>query len=236
MEADFLPPPLDPGQRLIIAGQTGSGKSEALTWALYSQRLRGIILDTKQEPSFKRLPKTSHADGLENADVSILGAPDGPDFLIVQPSPAEITDTDGLDDFLLHVYESCENVVIGVDELYNVAQGSTPGAGITALYTRGRSRRLSVIAATQRPVWVPLFCLSEASQFYVFSLSLPQDRARLASLGSQDLLDRPLDKYRFWWFKIGSDIVRLSGPVPLRAPPVSPRPLPPKHFERVRLI
>lgn len=229
----FLPPPLEPGHRLIVAGHTGSGKSLALTWALRRQRLRGVIIDTKLEPAFATLPRHTIVEGLENVDFDAFKAPDAPDFLIVRPSPDEM-DLEILDDFLREIYESLENVVVGIDELYNVAMGSHPAPGITALYTRGRSRRISMIAATQRPAWIPLFCLTEADEFYVFRLNWPADRDRMASVTAENVRKIPVDKYTYWWFKMAETEARIAGPVPLpEAPRMADRVV---KYERVRLV
>ena len=233
MTGIYLPPPLEPGHRLIVAGHTGSGKSLALTWALRRQRLRGVILDTKLEPAFATLPRCSIVEGLEAVDFDAFKAENAPDFLIVRPHPEEL-EQEILDDFLHEIYESLENVIVGIDELYMVALGTYPGRGVTAVYTRGRSRRISLIAATQRPRFIPMFCMTEADEIYEFRLNAPEDRDRLASYTVPALRSIPVDKYSFWSYKMGETEARLAGPVPLpEAPRIADRVV---KYERVRLV
>lgn len=229
------PTPLAPGQRLILAGMTGSGKSVALARAIVDQPLRGVIIDTKDEDEFKKLPHAVYVDGLEGVDLDSFALPSGPDFIIVRPTPAETADPDVLDDFLLDIYENAGNLVVGIDELYTVALGSYPRPGITAIYTRGRSRRISMIAGTQRPTLFPLFCLTEANEFYEFYLARPEDRERIAGVTVPALAERPVDRHTFWWYKMGETEAQLAGPV-------TPLPVPRntvqanKRYERVRLL
>ncbi|HEV2231423.1 MAG TPA: hypothetical protein VGS18_04495, partial [Thermoplasmata archaeon] len=63
---------------------------------------------------------------------------------------------------------------IAVDEAYmittspgNSAPGTFPPSYILGL-TRGRSKKGTVVTATQRPRFLPLFAMTEASHFFIF--------------------------------------------------------------------
>lgn len=194
------------------------------------QPLRGLILDTKLDDSYRRLPGSLIVDSLEEYDDGLL---EEYPFVIVRPQPAEF-DIEILDAFLLERYHQLQRVCLVIDELYSVAPGNTPSPGLTALLTRGRTRGLTILSGVQRPAWISQFCFSEADYFAVFRLQLDRDRERLADFGAPEMLDNPLDKYFFWWYKVGEDRAVLHPPLtPL--PALAPLP---KVFEpeKMRMI
>src|SRR5437868_3266777 len=90
------------------------------------------------------------------------------------------------------------DVLVYIDEIYGVVPpGKRPPDELVALYTRGREKGIGVWGATQRPVWVPLFCLSEADWIMTFRLNLPDDRRRIAQICGEDI-ETPIPIYAFW--------------------------------------
>lgn len=74
------------------------------------------------------------------------------------------------------------NCHLYIDEVYGVVDpGSKPTPAFTAVFTRGRSMGIGTSASSQRPMWVPLFVLSESEHFFVFRLSLQEDKNRMAA-------------------------------------------------------
>lgn len=51
------------------------------------------------------------------------------------------------------------------------------------VWEQGRSLGISLVAATQRPAWVPRALYSEATHVFLFRLSDDEDRRRIAGLG-----------------------------------------------------
>jgi energy-coupling factor transporter ATP-binding protein EcfA2 len=93
------------------------------------------------------------------------------------------------------------DITVYIDEAYGVVPpGKKPPNILTALYTRGREFGIGVWAATQRPSWVPLFMLSEAEWVFIFRLQLEEDRKRLAQFAGPSVLQRPTDKYGFYFY------------------------------------
>lgn len=221
---------VQPGTRTLIAGKTGSGKSVFAAWLTQAQPLRGVVLDTKIDAAFERLPRVKIVEGLGAFDPADLGEYS---FIVVRPLPLEL-DADELDFFLLMLYGNVHNLCITIDELYSVTGSGRAGEGLKALYTRGRSRSLSLIAGVQRPVWIPLFCISEADYVAEFLLQWPADRTRLAEVTVPELDNAPIDKFSFWWYKSGESAAVLHTaitPLPL------PRPQPvERRSESVRLV
>ena len=95
------------------------------------------------------------------------------------------------DEVYFQVYAS-GNCTLYIDEMYGVVDpGSKPSRGMTAIWTRGRELQIGAYAATQRPVWIPLFALSEAEHFFSFRLSLNDDRKRMSEFMGPQVL-RPV--------------------------------------------
>jgi hypothetical protein len=100
----------------------------------------------------------------------------------------------------LRLVWSLKNITLYIDEIYGVIEpGHKPPAEFSALYTRGRELGIGVWGATQRPVWVPIFCLSEAEWLFVFRLSMKSDRQRLMEFGDESgMLGNPIrDEHGF---------------------------------------
>jgi len=95
------------------------------------------------------------------------------------------------------------SLIILTDELFAVVQaGKTDG--FTACLTRGRSRGLGMWNLCQRPMFIPLFAISESDHRFMFRLNMPQDRKRMAeACGLPELLDNPPGEHGFWYHRDG---------------------------------
>jgi len=188
---------IQPNDRLLLAGKTGSGK----TW-FARQMLAGltrlVVIDPKmllgddwniQQPN--RLDWLSLQRGNRGR------------FHIIPP----IIDNLPLwyEELFAQLYR-IGDLTIYIDETYAVSPpGSKPGKWLTALYTRGRELGIGVWAATQRPAWIPLFFSSEADWLAMFRLNLEVDRDRLSGIAGQSVLGRIPDLHGFWLYHVGDD-------------------------------
>lgn len=96
------------------------------------------------------------------------------------------------------------NWLIYIDELYAIQEKGNYPALLNAVYTRGRSRKVSVIACCQRPCWVPLFALTETQHQYIFRLPLAEDRGRMGAVCGPKVAVMP-PKYAFWYHSYNVD-------------------------------
>lgn len=102
---------------------------------------------------------------------------------------------------ILEELYAAQNLTIYCDELYALSDqpGSKVQPALRAIYTRGREMGIGAWAATQRPVSVPLVCLSESEHFFSFRLTMDDDRARMAEFMTQSVREPIQDVHGFWY-------------------------------------
>ncbi len=204
------------GERAFVVGQTGSGKSAFVAQFLLPRVDISpvIIYDTKEEPKFDMLKPArvvSTQAGLDDAygDQEV-------DYIIVRPPISVTSNPDALDAMLYHHYEFYPDSVAYIDELYQFVRNFRAGPGLQGLLTRGRSRGITTIMATQRPAFIPMFALTESQKFYVFFLAHEDDRKRIAKVirGFSDLPDPAVHGFYFYELGPGNEIAKY-GPIKL---------------------
>ncbi len=194
-----------------------------LYYAMQQQRLPVVIVDSKNERAFDKLPNSLVCDGLTTDWIASYTSDSPVSTVVIRPYPEECT-PDALDDFLYSIYETATNVCVCIDELYMVHKNGRAGRGLIALLTRGRSDNITVIGATQRPTWLSMFCLSEADYYMIYRLKLAKDRERMAELTGDTKTLEQLDKYHYWCYGETQDFLSSMPPVsqPLAATSVTP--------------
>ena len=197
--------------RIALFGRAGSGKTTWARWYLARSPLRSIVIDSKHDPGFDRwLPsdRLLKMDEIESGWTTRR-------CVVVRPSPHQ-SEAAILDSYLLDIHDAFENVLVHIDEGYQVATGATAGPGLTGLMTRGRVRGQSVIVGSQRPAWLPRFVFSEANAFCTMALTLAPDRERVFEFtGKPAVLDRLPDR-EWLWYDVASDRLTRFRAVVLR--------------------
>lgn len=174
-------------EHAAIIGTIGSGKSFAEKWilgSLYGER-QILLMNTKDDPNFKHLDAVyvTHAMALNR-----YRDPARWPLLIYTPVGSELN-FETLDAVCQFAYNR-QNTILAIDEVTQVTPPANPGLGLLNAITRGRSRHVSVIACTQRPVKVPPIVLSEASLIYLFELRRRQDRETVDDYTEDNFADR----------------------------------------------
>lgn len=203
------------GERGLIVGHTGSGKTALSTW-LNERRPRApiVIYDTKGEPKFDALPRSAATPDLGDVE-RLLDVPEL-DYVIWRPEARTANDPEELDDALLHHYDNWQ-ADAHLDELRSFHNRGHAGPGLMALYTRGRSRGIGTLGGVQRPAWISRDALSEAQHFYIFDMIDARDRKRMAEIVPNLAdLERP-PKYHFHYWRQGMAAPRLMAPIPLES-------------------
>lgn len=205
-----------PGERAFIVGQTGSGKTTLVLHLLQSlENSPVVIYDTKDEPKFEGLPNSRLVFTSEEVDEAIDDQET--DYIIFRPDIGTAADHNALDDLLLHHYENYAGVDAYIDEIADFINNGRPGVGLRALYRKGRSRGITTLAGTQRPVGVGKFPVSESQQIHLFHLNDLDDRKIISKSSGAPLLDNP-PKFHHWLYRTSDPDrppPRLIGPVSL---------------------
>lgn len=177
--------------RVLIVGQTGSGKSFFAQHVLLD-RPRLIVFDIKGDmdiDAWRLEPYTGKA--WRNLQKGKNGR------IYIGPPKGVENSEQYWEEWLARCF-TLRNVAIYIDELYGVGPGQG-SPGLQALYTRGRSLGISVWASSQRPFRIPLFSKSEAGYIIMFRLFLADDRKEMADMLGPDV-EQPIRDHAFWLF------------------------------------
>lgn len=209
-------PLIKPGERAIIAGRTGSGKTVLANWLIKRSPQRWVIFNPKHTAGYNALP---HAEILDGFNAKRLDrAIDKARFVVVNFAPIE-SDPRFMDACVGWLHDRFDNIGLCADELYTLHDSSSrPLPGLTGWLTRGRERKQSFVGLTQRPVWISRFCFSESDYIGGMALQLATDRkAMMQNSGRAEYLKK-LDPHYWLWYRIDTDGLDLYGPVPLPPP------------------
>lgn len=190
------------GQRALIAGQTGSGKTAFAIWLLVRIPTAPIVIyDTKGEPKFDRLPASKV---VVTIDEMLEAAKDTTiDYIIVRPPEELLVKPARLDEYLWVHYRQLHNTVAYIDEGEEFHSGSRALMGLRALMARGRSKGITTILSTQRPVGIERKIISEATKAYIFRLQDRRDREKIDNV-IPEFSRLPLpSKHAFYYWEQG---------------------------------
>jgi hypothetical protein len=208
-------PRIGRGERVIVAGRTGSGKSTLGDWLLRRSVGHWVILNPKWTKSYSKLPgsitvKVKKPDDWEKIVRAIMEWR----YVIVEPHGAA-TDPAALDALVEWLHDNYRDIGLCVDELYSVHINGRAGAGLIGWLTRGRELTQSFLGLTQRPAWVSQFLFSEADYIAGMALNLKKDRARMVEMTGQQEFDAPLPPHYWLWYDVADNLLRSFAPVPL---------------------
>jgi hypothetical protein len=188
-----------PDEHTFIPGRNGTGKS----WTarkIHSREPYIVVHDTKGDWKWPEVPKHEIAWVTKLAELRHVRKRK----IVYTPVKDEL-EWEAYEIFYDWVYER-QNCRVIVDELMQVCPSPMKvPSGLKGCWTRGRSRRTSVAACTQRPMTIPNLAISEAMFFYILDLNLPQDRAKIVEVsGVPDFYKRPGNR-SLWFYKMGED-------------------------------
>lgn len=205
------------GERSLIVGQTGQGKTGLATWLLKRiERAPIIIYDTKHENKFLNLPAsrfvTSFADVLEDLKEGTS------DYIVFRPPSDVLDDPQELDEYLYRHYMDLPGVDLYVDEAkqFHTSTGR-PFKGVQNIQERGRSRGITAIWSTQRPKMISNSIITEAQKIFIMYLPFEQDHKKLQELvpGFKDVPMLKPETYQFYFANQRKGTCELFNPVKL---------------------
>lgn len=207
-----LPPRPDNGERVVIAGRTGSGKSTLCCYLLKRSPQTWLILNPKHTAAFKSLPDVVVLTKFDERQVTKEQARHK--YVLLNLSGHQAT-ADYMDEIISWAHGSFRNIGLCADELYTLHSGSgKAGQGLTGWLTRGRELRQSFIGLTQRPVWISRFCFSEADCIIAMDLTIEADRNTFFEhTGQLEFMKRRL-AHSWLCYDVAGDKLVPYGPVP----------------------
>jgi ABC-type oligopeptide transport system ATPase subunit len=172
--------------RTVLVGQTGCGKT-TVARALLQFYQYVFVYDVKGMMRPQEWPLFAFVKTFDELRKAARQQKNG-EFvypkIVFQPRFEELPDETNLapaDRFFQYVYLR-RHTVVYVDEVYGVTSNRKIPSYLKAILTRGRERGITAFMATQRPTEIPQFILSEAENFYVFKLQMPQDKKRIEEI------------------------------------------------------
>lgn len=205
---DFSQIELRPGNRALLCGMTGSGKTFLGEYLLKNFPFV-VILDMKGVHKWNGFKQY---DLLAKMVTDDAAAPIP--RVVYSPRISEMNDEKIWDNFFQWVYLR-KNTLLFIDEVYSVTSKWSIPLYYKAILTRGRERGITCLSATQRPKDIPQELMSESEQFYIFRLQMPQDRKRISDIiPLPDDEMRNIQKKQFYYIDTQEDI--RAGPLKLK--------------------
>lgn len=191
--------------RVAVVGATGSGKTQLGLWLLSRasfDKQPWVIVDYKRDKTI--------AGSERIRQIGFREVPKQPGLYVLQPNPDE---DEKVEEWLFKVWAH-ENVGLFIDEGYMLPQN--PKGAFTYILTQGRSKRIPVIALSQRPKWVSRFVFSEATFFFVFRLTHNEDYKTVQEYipKSRVDLETELPEYQCVYYDVPKRVAAVFQPVP----------------------
>jgi|GEM_PF-5857875 len=165
---------VDATDRVLIIGQTGSGKS---AWANAVARRwpRFLIFDPSHLE--QQLPGTVMAYGVDAALRALPGR------VHYRPLPAEFDDLAGhFDRLAARVRSTGGHQGILIHELAIIAPQTGARRHLKYLIVAGRKHSIPMLLCTQRPRWIDGFARSQATHLVVFRIDDLDDQAEVRKM------------------------------------------------------
>jgi hypothetical protein len=189
--------------RTTVIGMTGSGKTVFGAWLLSRQRfdLRPWLwLDFKNEELIDQIGRPA-MQTLRLGDL-----PDRRGLYRVSITPG---DDELLEQWLWKIWRR-ENIGIFCDECSLIPKGQA----FKAILRQGRSKRIPVIACTQRPVDCDREVFTESNYLAVFRVKDRRDARIIEDFSGTLELGEPLPDYWSHWFDARRNTVIVLKPAP----------------------
>lgn len=199
--SDFRLP--NASERTVVIGRTGSGKTYFMAWLLSHASLTErpwIIIDTKDDKYLSSLPRVEK--------IKFGELPRYPGLYIMR---TKVSETGELDDYLKRILEK-GNTGVFTDEGADIPQREPRYTGLKAIFAKGRSKRVPILFATQRPSHINKSVFSEGDYFASFHLHIEGDRKRALEFMPEQAGNR-LDEFHCHWYDVKKDAYFIIGPV-----------------------
>lgn len=206
------------GERTLSVGQTGSGKTAFNVWMIDKLPYAPVVIyDTKEEPKFLTLHTAAVARSFREVAERLNSGEH--DYVVFRPPDNTLHSPQALDEYLYAHYSQFPGVDAYIDEVYSFHSSGRPHMGLQAMLTRGRSRGISVLMSSQRPVSLSRSALTESQHLYVFVVAHEDDQKTLNKIipGFENLPMIKPKTHKFYHYDSASQTTTLFNPVKLDA-------------------
>jgi energy-coupling factor transporter ATP-binding protein EcfA2 len=208
---------IDPSERWIILGKTGSGKTEFVKYLLriVSGKMPVVIVDPK-EYWLGRFPKWAEKKEKGSVDKPRLVDTFNPKWHVqcLQPDPDD-PDDDRLSQLCSDVLKH-GNVLVYFDESEDIATANFVPKHIRRIWKTGRAKGVGAWVSTQAPRGIPRIFKSQAEHF--ISLKVGQEDidpvAELLHAADEDV--RGLMNFEWLYYNVKMDVAEWNAPVPYK--------------------
>ncbi len=208
---------IDPSERWLILGKTGSGKSEFAKYMLriVAKKMPVVIIDPKEFWLGKHPVWETKRKEQGTIDKPHLIDTFNPKWRVqcLQPDTEEDERLAKLCfDVLKH-----GNVFIYFDETDGIATANNVPLHIRKIWKGGRALGVGAWAATQIPVGIPKLFKSQAEKFVVFKVGDEDTELAATLVHTSQRVVQSLKKYEYLFYDSGSmDTAELLPPVPFK--------------------
>jgi len=189
-----------PGEHVSVFGPTGRGKTTVLIelCELPGHQPAVLLVTKRRDDMVRRLTRRgwilcrSLEDVKRTGEVRLLDRWAG----LIPPPPKIVywpTATGSIKQRRARLTAECErffdyaydqgHMTVAVDEALYVAEDLRLGASLRTIWHEGRASGVSLLAASQRPSWLPKSAYSSPTYLAIFRTNDPDDLRRLADIG-----------------------------------------------------
>ena len=158
------------GEHSAIWGQTGTGK----TWLARRLLLPRRYVQIYDSKGFIDWPEYRLYTNLQD----VIYARE--EKVIYRPTYDELQNPETVNLYFSFIYAR-ENTFCYVDEVPSISDASKSPNAFLGCFQRGRERKISMLAGSQRPVDIPKVIFTESKHYYIFRLTDDGDRKRISS-------------------------------------------------------
>lgn len=199
---------INPSERAIILGRTGSGKTEWVKAMLraMSKTYPIVIIDPKADwlGTFPMWEEKKRNPG--TVDKPHLTTAFNPKFhvqcmqLNMTRTPVELSQA--CMDILAYGRKTRKGIFVYFDECTNIATSSNIPPGVADLWTMGRSLKVGAWIGNQRALRIPEIFKSQAEMFVIFDLPGSKDRKDIAEYTHTPELEEmeQVPEFHYWYF------------------------------------
>jgi energy-coupling factor transporter ATP-binding protein EcfA2 len=212
---------IDPSERWLILGKTGSGKTQFAKYLLrtISQKMPVVIID----PNELWLGKGHGGRASDWASRKELGTIDKPHLInsfnpkwrvqCLQPD-VDGSEEDPRLERLCYDLLKRGNVFIYFDESEGIATAQRVPAYIRRVWKTGRAHGLGAWVSTQAPTGIPKIFKSQAEHFVTFKVGIEDTEFVANMLHSVEEDVEGLGKYEWLYYNTSMDIAEWNSPIP----------------------